>query len=75
MVETLPSYAGGEGLIPGQGTKVLNATGYGQKLKINEHNIVNQLYFNFKKLKKIEMVNVTKEGKHIFYFWGKFFSF
>ena len=30
VVETLPSCAGGEGLIPGQGTKVLHGTGCGQ---------------------------------------------
>ena len=29
VVETLPSCAGGEGLIPGQGTKVLHGTGCG----------------------------------------------
>ena len=76
MVETLSSCAGGAGWIPVQGTKVPVATGCDQKLKINKHNIINQLYIGFKKLKKeIKMVSVTKEGKYIFCFWGNFFSF
>ena len=33
MVKTLPSNAGGMGLIPGQGTEVPHATECGQKLK------------------------------------------
>ena len=33
VVKTLTSNAEGSGLIPGQGTKILHATRYGQKLK------------------------------------------
>jgi len=77
VVETLPSSAGGAGSIPGQGTKVPQGpTGCDQKFKINKHNIVNQLYVYFLKIKekKIEIVNVPKEGKHNFLFLGEVFQ-
>ena len=44
------------------------------KLKINKHNIVNQLHVNFKNQKKIETVNVTKEDKSTFFISGGSFS-
>ena len=71
MVETLPSCAGGASSISGQGTKVPVSK---VKLKINKHNIVNQLHVNFKNQKKIETVNVTKEDKSTFFISGGSFS-
>ena len=50
VVKALPSNAGGMGLIPSQGTGILPyLPGCGQKLWINKHNIINQLYFDLKK--------------------------
>ena len=47
MVKTLPSSARGVGSFPGQGTGIPPCHRVRPEIK-NKHNIVNQLYFNFK---------------------------
>ena len=72
----LPSSAGGAISIPGQGTKVLHATGCGQKLKINKHNIVNQLYFSTKKMKENGDHEFNNGGQaHFLFLVGNFLAF
>jgi len=76
VVETLPSSAGGAISIPGQGTKVLHATGCGQKLKINKHNIVNQLYFSVKNIKENGDHEFNNGGQaHFLFLVGNFLAF
>ena len=59
MIETLPSNAGGTGLIPGRGAKILHAS------RPKNQNIKQKQYCNSESIKTLKTVHIKKKKNFI----------